>query len=248
MIQVVRKPSCLALTVMVISLALFFEVIVGTACAKKLANAAVRSNKNGRGRRLELVTDAAEEFIPEASLYGIIPEPWNEQYGFIPWQRPYMDYNKEENSRYTVVHNWDYGSNQSYYTTEDFSAFEDGVGGRYTIQFYHNDRLASLNELGNYDCRIKKQEEHYNRNTTEHWGSYYNEKNGDYNFVKVPGKDAAERPRVKTTIITTPPGEQGNMIILGILAFVPFISLAVCIICCLFLRQKRVTYVRREEQ
>ena len=60
--------------------------------------------------------------------------------------------------------------------------------------------------MGNYDCRIKKQEEYYNRNTTEHWGSYYNEKNGDYRFEKVPAKDTIDRPQVRTTVITTPPG------------------------------------------
>ena len=117
-----------------------------------------------------------------------------------------MNYNEEEHSRYVVTHNWDYGSNQAYYLTDDFKVFEDGVGSRYSIQFYHDDHLASLNGLGNYDCRIKKHEEYYNRNTTEHWGSYYNEKNGDYRFEKVPAKDTIKRPRVSTTVITTPPG------------------------------------------
>ena len=147
-----------------------------------------------------------------------------------------MDYNRKDDSRYVVTHNWDYGTNQAHYFTDDLKVFEDGVGGRYTVEFYHNDRLASLNGLGNYDCRIKKQEEYYNRNTTEHWGSYYNEKNGDYNFVRVPARNEVDRPRVKTTIITTPPSERENLIILGTLAAVPFFSLVICLICCLSIR------------
>ena len=48
------------------------------------------------------------------------------------------------------------------------------------MTFYHNDNLIALNGLGNYDCRIKKVETYYNRNTTEYRMAYYNDKNGDY--------------------------------------------------------------------
>ena len=105
-----KSSASVALTVLAIAFALFSGVGRGSACAKNLGRTE-KFNKNAQTRRLEVVTDSALDFVPEASLYGIIPEPWNEQYGFIPWQRPYMDYNSEEHSRYVVTHNWDYGTN-----------------------------------------------------------------------------------------------------------------------------------------
>ena len=85
MALLLNKPSCVAITVMTISMALFSEVIVGSACAKKLSGNAEKTNRNGRVRNLELMTDYEEEFIPEADVFGIVPEEWNEMYGFIPW-------------------------------------------------------------------------------------------------------------------------------------------------------------------
>ena len=58
---------------------------------------------------------------------------------------------------------------------------EDGVGGNYTVEFYHNDNLIALNEPGIFDCRIKKVETYYNYNTTEYRVAYYNDQNGAYN-------------------------------------------------------------------
>ena len=66
---------------------------------------------------------------------------------------------------------------------------EDGVGGNYTVLFYHNDNLINLNGLGVFDCRIKKVETYYNRNTTEYRRAYYNDRNGDYNWIKIPPID-----------------------------------------------------------
>ena len=49
-----------------------------------------------------------------------------------------MDYNRKDESRYVVTQNWDYGTNQAHYFTDDLKVFEDGVGGRYTVEFYFN--------------------------------------------------------------------------------------------------------------
>ena len=83
-----KKPPCLSVAVLLIFIALFSEVIMGSACAKKLNSYKERTNINKRtwqGRKLNAVTDVEEEFIPESTLYGIIPIPQNENYGYIPW-------------------------------------------------------------------------------------------------------------------------------------------------------------------
>ena len=144
---------------------------MGTACAKKLNGRGLRTNVNSKasqsGRKLNAGSEQSGEFIPEASLYGIVPVPMDTEYGYIPWQRPYKYYNAEESSVYQVTHNWDYGSSEAYYFTDDLKTIEDGVGSEYTVLFYHNDNLIELNEPGVFDCRIMNTETYYNRNTTE---------------------------------------------------------------------------------
>ena len=123
--------------------------------------------------------------------------------------------------------------------------WEDGVGGNYTVEFYHNDNLIGLNEPGVFDCRIKKYETYYNRNTTEYRMAYYNERNGDYDFIKVPAKDLSE-PSIIPPKISNPSQGEGNLIILGTLLFIPFSVIIICIIGCCCCKRQRITTRRSE--
>ena len=71
-----KKWSLFTVTLLLICIALFSNVILGSACAKKLIDKR-HTNQNRKGRRLHeiAVIDTNEEFLPESSLYGIVPVP-----------------------------------------------------------------------------------------------------------------------------------------------------------------------------
>lgn len=242
-----KSKSRLSMLLLLICTALFSEQITGTACARKLRSTGERWKSNGRAtqaRKLNSNYESAEEFIPESTLYGIVPILQDAQYGYIPWQRPYKYYNAEENSVYQVTHNWDYGSSNAYYFNDDVKMLEDGVGGNYTTIFYHNDRLIELNGPGVFDCRVKKAETYYNQNYTEYWEATYNDQNGAYNWYKTPPRDtygvedleSLANGRVGVEVDST-----GNLIILGTLMCIPLSIIVTCLVGCCVCRREHVT-------
>ena len=114
------------------------------------------------------------------------------------------------------------------------------------MEFYHNDNLIALNGLGNFDCRIKKVETYYNRNTTEYRMAYYNDMNGDYSFFKIPPKEANPSSPIVITKEVNSSESEGNLIILGTLLFIPFSIIITCIIGCCCCKRQRISTRRKE--